>query len=384
MAHHVLRRPTAVYRVVDLRDLPVLASGHANADLADLRNDARLQATADEVHRALDVRRSEAVPCASPTSVCDALSDSSDSSGCTRKRVTDSPLRKKSRSRTASFARSLLPTTPALHDAPLSEVASNSNVAAEHLPLLVRTAKCAVARNAASAGARRELHALVCSGEKLSVVRSLSACANAVLAPRFWAWGAPAEGLAEALQNHAPHVMRGRARLDDAFGAAVRSLGHDSTLTKVALSAVVDAREHAIELRDCGRLFAPQTRALSLEAVLAARDRYVASASCEALGEAAVALANTAPALELGAPVSTELRLYPSHGTEPPWRDLRELVVVCCAGSFSLRCAPPAAAKELPQPWEAACASTSTPMRTRWRRWTGRAMPSIIMWTRAT
>ena len=209
MATHVLRRPTAVYRVADLQELPILASGHANADLAQLRGDARLRATADEIHRALDVRREDDIRRGSPTSVGDSLDSDSSGSG-RRKRATDSPLRKKSRRRTASFARSLLPTERASFDACLRDVLTHRGLAEDHLPLLNRTAKCAVARNASSAGARRELHALVCNGEKLSVVRSLSACAAAGLAPRFWNCDTEPEGLVEAVQTHAPFVMRGR------------------------------------------------------------------------------------------------------------------------------------------------------------------------------
>ena len=124
---------------------------------------------------------------------------------------------------------------------------THRGLAEDHLPLLNRTAKCAVARNASSAGARRELHALVCNGEKLSVVRSLSACAAAGLAPRFWNCSTEPEGLVEAVQTHAPFVMRGRARRDDAFGSAIRALGDDATLRKVAPSSIVDVREHSVQ-----------------------------------------------------------------------------------------------------------------------------------------
>ena len=278
MATHVLRRPTAVYRVADLQELPILASGHANADLAQLRSDARLRATADEIHRALDVRREDDVRRGSPTSVGDSLDSDSSGSG-RRKRATDSPLRKKSRRRTASFARSLLPTERASFDACLRDVLTHRGLNEDHLPLLNRTAKCAVARNASSAGARRELHALVCNGEKLSVVRSLSACAAAGLAPRFWNCDTEPEGLVEAVQTHAPFVMRGRARRDDAFGSAMRALGDEATLRKVAPSSIVDVREHSVELRDGGRLYAPSSRSMRCEEALAQRDRHAAGAA---------------------------------------------------------------------------------------------------------
>ena len=347
MATHVLRRPTAVYRVADLQELPILASGHANADLAQLRGDARLRATADEIHRALDVRREDDIRRGSPTSVGDSLDSDSSGSG-RRKRATDSPLRKKSRRRTASFARSLLPTERASFDACLRDVLTHRGLNEDHLPLLNRTAKCAVARNASSAGARRELHALVCNGEKLSVVRSLSACAAAGLAPRFWNCDTEPEGLVEAVQVHAPFVMRGRARRDDAFGSAMRALGDEATLRKVAPSSIVDVREHSVQLRDGGRLYAPSSRSMRCEEALAQRDRHIVTASCDALGEAASALSRTAPDFHLGSPTSTVLQLYPADGAEPPSRTLREVVVVCCAGSFALRCAPPSSARELP------------------------------------
>ena len=49
-------------------------------------------------------------------------------------------------------------------------------------------------------------------------------CAAAGLAPRFWNCDTEPEGLVEAVQIHAPFVMRGRARRDDAFGSAMRAL----------------------------------------------------------------------------------------------------------------------------------------------------------------
>ena len=152
----------------------------------------------------------------------------------------------------------------------------------------------------------------------------------------------------EAVQAHAPFVMRGRARRDDAFGSAMRALGDDATLRKVAPSSVVDVREHSVQLRDGGRLYATQTRSMRVEEALSNRDRHIVTASCDALGEAASALSRTAPDFHLGPSTTTELRLYPADGAEPPSRNLRELVVVCCAGSLALRCAPPSSARELP------------------------------------
>ena len=140
----------------------------------------------------------------------------------------------------------------------------------------------------------------------------------------------------------------GRARRDDAFGSAMRALGDDATLRKVAPSSVADVREHSVQLRDGGRLYAPSSRSMRVEEALAQRDRHIVTASCDALGEAASALSRTAPDFHLGSPTSTVLQLYPAAGAAPPSRHLREVVVVCCAGSFALRCAPPSSARELP------------------------------------
>ena len=117
----------------------------------------------------------------------------------------------------------------------------------------------------------------------------------------------------EAVQTHAPFVMRGRARRDDAFGSAMRALGDDATLRKVAPSSVVDVREHSVRLRDGGRLYATQTRSMRVEEASSNRDRHIVTASCDALGEAASALSRTAPDFHLG-PCATELRLYPADG----------------------------------------------------------------------
>ena len=108
----------------------------------------------------------------------------------------------------------------------------------------------------------------------------------------------------------------------------------------------VDVREHSVRLRDGGRLYATQTRSCAREA--SNRDRHIVTASCDALGEAASALSRTAPDFHLGSPTSTVLQLYPAAGAAPPSRHLREVIIVCCAGSFALRCAPPSSARELP------------------------------------
>ena len=79
----------------------------------------------------------------------------------------------------------------------------------------------------------------------------------------------------EAVQTHAPFVMRGRARRDDAFGSAMRALGDDATLRKVAPSSIVDVREHSVELRDGGRLYAPSSRSMRVEEALARDPRAV-------------------------------------------------------------------------------------------------------------
>ena len=121
----------------------------------------------------------------------------------------------------------------------------------------------------------------------------------------------------EAVQTHAPFVMRGRARRDDAFGSAMRALGDDATLRKVAPSSIVDVREHSVELRDGGRLYAPSSRSMRLEESLSQRDRHIVTASCDSLGEAASALSRTAPDFHLGSATSTVLQLYPADGAEP-------------------------------------------------------------------
>ena len=146
----------------------------------------------------------------------------------------------------------------------------------------------------------------------------------------------------EAVQTHAPFVVRGRARRDDAFGSAIRALGDDATLRKVAPAAIVDVREHSVQLRDGGRLYATQTRSMRVEEALSNRPSH-RNGACDALG--APPLPYLDGGFHLGGPTSTvctprparRRRLYLAGGN---------YCVLCRV--VALRCAPPSSARELP------------------------------------
>ena len=302
----------------------------------------------------------------------------------------------------AAFAFALLPTEVSPWRASLRSLAESRGLEAKSLPLLHRVARCAAARCARSAGARRVLVEMVEAGVGLCRVRALAACAAAGVAPRFWngdpdaTWtdARDASEFVRRAARHAPAVARGGAR-----GAASLAAFAEETS-----SARVEARDAKIFLEAGDALFAapcasaergraalfrlgergrarprpskvsrsgrpslcpraargrrptPTSRipagtcALPLERVLAARATHYAVADVKASLPAAVpaAAALLAPfTASFGRELSYALELAPPRAAAPPRADARERLLVVADGAWTVRAAPPAAALRL-------------------------------------